>query len=908
MRARNSLLLAFALAALGAQAQTVPPGVTKVTSVEGITEYAYPNGLRVLLFPDESKPKLTVNITYLVGSRHEGNGETGMAHLMEHILFIRSKTGRDIKKDMTDHGAQWNGSTWYDRTNYFETVNASDENLKWAVGLEAERMIQMRVEKELLDKEMTVVRNEFEMGENNAQGVLFERALEASFIFHSYGKPTIGSKSDIEHVPIDRLDAFYHKFYQPDNAVLTIAGKFDESKALADVASSFGSIPKPTRTLPVTYTVEPTQDGERQVMLRRVGDAQYVLTVYHTPAASHPDIAALNVLSVVLGNAPSGRLYKALVESKKAVGVGADQQEMHDPGFFMATASLRQDQNIEDAKETLLKTIASVSTEPPSKEEVERAKTKLLKSIDLALTNSEQIGLAMSEYAASGDWRLLFLQRDRIRNVNPEDVARVAKAYLKESNRTLAMFVPEKNPDRAEIPAAPDAATLLKDYKGGAVMAKGEAFLPTPANIEGRIIRAKLPNGMKLDLLPKKNRGGEVMASLRLDFGDEQSLMNRTTAAGIAGGLLIRGTQNKNRQQIQDELDKLKARAAVTGGATNATATIETTEENFPGTLKLIAEVLRQPAFPQREFEQLVQQQIAGVEASRSDPQFLAINSLQRMLNPVPRGHVRYVNTPDERLDDLKKVTLEQVQQFYKDFYGASHATLTVSGQFDAAQVQKLAADLFGDWKSPAKYARVRVDYAPVPVTNQKIETPDKQNAVFLAVSRIKMNDDDADYAAMQVANFIFGGSGSSRLWKRLRDKEGYSYGVGTAFSAPEVDNSATFSMQAICAPQNAPKVEAGFQEELAKALAEGFTAQEVADAKKAWQEQRDVTRTQEAYLVSVLTQRERFDRTMKWDSALEAKVAAVTPEQVNAAFRKYIDAKSLAIVKGGDFKKAGAY
>jgi len=901
-------LLAFALAALGAQAQTVPPGVTKVTSVEGITEYAYPNGLRVLLFPDDSKPKLTVNITYLVGSRHEGNGETGMAHLMEHILFIRSKTGRDIKKDMTDHGAQWNGSTWYDRTNYFETVNASDENLKWAVGLEAERMIQMRVEKELLDKEMTVVRNEFEMGENNAQGVLFERALEASFIFHSYGKPTIGSKSDIEHVPIDRLDAFYHKFYQPDNAVLTIAGKFDESKALADVASSFGSIPKPARTLPVTYTVEPTQDGERQVMLRRVGDAQYVLTVYHTPAASHPDIAALNVLSVVLGNAPSGRLYKALVESKKAVGVGADQQEMHDPGFFMATASLRQDQNIEDAKETLLKTIASVSTEPPSKEEVERAKTKLLKSIDLELTNSEQIGLAMSEYAASGDWRLLFLQRDRIRNVNPEDVARVAKAYLKESNRTLAMFVPDKNPDRAEIPAAPDAATLLKDYKGGAVMAKGEAFLPTPANIEGRIIRAKLPNGMKLDLLPKKNRGGEVMASLRLDFGDEQSLMNRTTAAGIAGGLLIRGTQNKNRQQIQDELDKLKARAGVTGGATNATATIETTEENFPGTLKLIAEVLRQPAFPQREFEQLVQQQIAGVEASRSDPQFLAINSLQRMLNPVPRGHVRYVNTPDERLEDLKKVTLEQVQQFYKDFYGASHATLTVSGQFDAAQVQKLAADLFGDWKSPAKYARVRVDYAPVPVTNQKIETPDKQNAVFLAVTRIKMNDDDPDYAAMQVANFIFGGSGSSRLWKRLRDKEGYSYGVATGFSAPEVDSAASFTMQAICAPQNAPKVEAGFQEELAKALAEGFTAQEVADAKKAWQEQRDVTRTQEAYLVSVLTQRERFDRTMKWDSALEAKVAAVTPEQVNAAFRKYIDPKSLAIVKGGDFKKAGAY
>src|ERR1041385_1627800 len=221
----------FALAGT-AFSQTLPQGVQKVTSVEGITEYSLPNGLRVLLFPDSSKPKLTINITYLVGSRHEGYGETGMAHLLEHMLFLRTKDGRDVKKDLTDHGAQWNGTTYYDRTNYFETINASDQNQRWAIALEAERMINMRMEKALLDTEMTVVRNEFERGENNSQRILEERVVATAYLWHNYGKSVIGSRADIEKVPIDKLAAFYRKYYQPDNAVLVIAGQFDQSKAL----------------------------------------------------------------------------------------------------------------------------------------------------------------------------------------------------------------------------------------------------------------------------------------------------------------------------------------------------------------------------------------------------------------------------------------------------------------------------------------------------------------------------------------------------------------------------------------------------------------------------------------------------------------------------------------------------
>ena len=397
-----TLLFATFALAFAAFSQTLPQGVQRITSVEGITEYAFPNGLHVLLFPDASKPKVTVNMTYLVGSRHEGYGETGMAHLLEHLLFLQTKTRTNVKKELTDHGAEMNGSTSWDRTNYFETLTASDENLKYAIELEADRMVNTKMEKAILDGEMTVVRSEFEMGENSPSRMLVQRVLETAFTWHNYGKLPIGNRSDIEGVPIERLAAFYQKYYQPDNAILTIAGKFDDAKTLALVAGAFGGLPKPQRTLEKSYTMEPTQDGERSVTLRRVGDTQGIAVLYHVPAATHPDAPALEVLAGVLGDSPSGRLYKALVDNKKTVSASMGMEELHDPGFLLATATLRQDQSLDDARQALLKTVEGLVNEPPSKEEVERVKTRLLKQIELEMADSQAIALDLSEYAFAG--------------------------------------------------------------------------------------------------------------------------------------------------------------------------------------------------------------------------------------------------------------------------------------------------------------------------------------------------------------------------------------------------------------------------------------------------------------------------------------------------------------------------
>jgi zinc protease len=879
---------------------------TRVTSVEGITEYKLDNGLNILLFPDNSKPTVTVNITYMVGSRHEGYGESGMAHLLEHMLYKGTDKRKDIMPELRAHGAEFNGSTYFDRTNYHETMPATEENLRFALELEADRMIHSRVSRQDLDSEMTVVRNEFEMGENEPSRVLEERVMATAYLWHGYARTTIGARSDIEHVPIARLQAFYHLYYQPDNATLVVAGKFDDAKTLAWIKEIFGAIPKPTRQLIPTYTEEPTQDGEREVVLRRTGDVQLLEMAYHTPAGSHPDSAPLEVLASILGETPSGRLYKALVETKKAVSTGGDNWDLHDPGLIEFRARVRKDGSLDDVERTMASVIAGVVKEPPSKDEVERAKGRILKDIELSFNNSQQIAIALSEWESMGDWRLQFLFRDRIRTVTPEDVARVAKLYLKDSNRTTGKFIPTAAPDRSEVPSTPNVAEMVKDYKGNAAVEAGEAFDPTPANIDARTIRVTLPNGMKLALLPKKTRGGTVSASLVLHFGDVQSVTGKGVAGQTAGSLLMRGSAKYTRQQIQDELDKLKAQMFASGSATRASVGISTIRASFPGALRLAAEVLREPVFPETEFEQFRQSVISSIENARTDPQGQAVNALRRHVSPYPKGDPRAYATFDEEIDNYKKLTLADVKKFYSDFYGASNAELAIVGDFDAAEVQKLATELFGPWKSPVPFTQVKRDWKKIEAVNRSIETPDKANAIFLAILTMPIDDDDPDYPALFTANTMLGSGPESRLFGRIRVKDGLSYSVGSQFAIPANEKFSQFIASAQCNPQNILKVEADFKDVLAKALADGFTDAELATAKKTYFQDQQVARSEDDHLAAQLASNAQYGRTMAREAAIDQKIAALTPADILAALKRHLDLSSFSIFKAGDLKKAG--
>jgi zinc protease len=902
------VLLAFSpLVATAAPVDKLPGGVTRGPTVEGISEYDLANGLRVLFAADPSKPTTTVNTTYLVGSRNENYGETGMAHLLEHLTFKGTPRFPMVWNEYTRRGMRANGSTWTDRTNYFASFAANEDNLDWYLRWSADAMTNSFIAKKDLDSEMTVVRNELEMGENDPFRSLLESTMATAYTWHAYGKSTIGARSDVENVNIEHLQAFYRKYYQPDNAVLIIAGRFDEAKTLALIADTFGKIPRPQRVLEPTYTLDREQQGERSVTLRRVGDTQLVLAAYHIPAAASPDFAAMDLLADILGDTPTGRLHKALVESKQAASVFGFTFPFKEPSLAFFGARLPNDASIETAKATLLATVENMAKQPVTEAEVDRARARYLKDFELRASDPEKVGVALSSAIAVGDWRLFFLERDRVRAAKAADVQRVATAYLLPDNRTLGLFLPTTKPSRAPAPAFVDVAPMVKDYRGDPAIAAGEAFEATPENIEARAQRSTLPNGMKLAMVPKRTRGSTVTATLILRLGNEKELFDTRSTGFATGAMLSRGAGGLTRQEIQDRFDKLKARVGFSGGPTAMSVGIETVRENFPEVLKLVATVLRKPTFPESEFEQLRNEWMTGIEAQRKEPNALARLAVARHGNPYPRGDIRYEEDFDEQVVDLKALTLQQVKAFHAKFYGAQSADFAAVGDFDPVATEGLLKELFGDWKSASPYVRVpRPNYAVMP-TLMKLETPDKANAVFMAQLRFPLKDDQPDYPALLVANHIVGGGTASLLWKRIREKDGLSYGVNSGIGVSSHEPSATWTASAIYAPQNLSRLQAAFQEVVARAVKDGFTAEQLQDAKSGILQARRLARAQDGALAATLASQLEVGRTMAFSAEIDAKIEALTLDQANAALRKYVDPEKLVTAVAGDFGKTTA-
>ena len=879
-------------------------GIKKITSVEGITEYELPNGLRVLLFPDASKPTITVSVTYKVGSRNEGYGETGMAHLLEHMVFKGTPKHPNIPAELTAHGASPNGTTSYDRTNYFETFAATDENLNWALDMEADRMVNSFIAQKDLQSEFTVVRNEFESGENDPSGILMERVMASAYIWHNYGNTVIGSKEDIERVPIENLQAFYKKYYQPDNAVVLVAGKIDEAKTLALVHKYFGKIPRPARKLQPDYTVEPVQDGERFVELRRAGDVQAVSMAYHIAPGAHPDYPALDVLNEALTSEPNGRLYQSLVKTGKAATVWSWAAGLKDPGFLYINADVPKEKSLDSARAIMAQTLADIRTKPITEEEVSRGKTKLLKDFETLYRNTARVGIGLSEFIGQGDWRLGYLYRDQLKKVTAADVNRVAGLYLKPSNRTAGVFIPTNNAERTQVPVQPDIAKMLDGYKGEAAMAAGEAFDPTPENIDKRTEVGTMTSGAKYALLRKDTRGNTVDMRLTLRLGDEASMQNKAALADLTAAALRRGTKTKSMAQINDALDKLQSNLSIDAQGQVVAVRLQSTKQNFGPALDILDEILHQPALTDNELTTLRNEAVSGLEQERSEPQSIAGRELSRITSNYPKGHIRYPMSVDEEVAALKAVSFDDVRKFHQDYYNGSSATVAVVGDFNVDDTKKKLTKMLGDWAAIKSYTYAPDAYYAAPAKLIDIKTPDKKNAMMMAGTSIKMREDNPDYPALTMANFIFGGGFlNSRLATRIRQKEGISYGVGSYLQGSSMDENTAFGAYAIYNPDARQKLLDAYKDELQKLVRDGITDDELKAAKSGLLQYRQTGRAQDAQLTGKLSSNLYLNRTMAFDKQMDDRLQNLTVADVNAAIRKYFDPAKMSYVMAGDFK-----
>ena len=919
-RAALGLLGLFALTSI-AVAQPRPPVATPavapapvqktavprlITAVEGITEYELPNGLRVLVFPDPSRDSFVVNVTYLVGSRMEGYGETGMAHLLEHMLFKGSPKHPKLWEELKQRGAFNNASTWFDRTSYFEGMQLKGDNLAWALDMEADRMINANIAQDDLNKEFSVVRNEFEISENKPANILAERIWSTAYLWHNYGKSTIGSRSDIEKVPATSLKRFYKKYYRPDNAVLLVTGKIDPATTLAQIAKSFGGIPRPPAALEPTYTTEPVQDGERVVQLRRNGDIQAVGLAYHISAAADPDYAAVAALNDILTAEPSGRLYVALVKSGLATSVDASALPLHDPGLVEVSATLPANKSIEAVRDKMIAVVEGLAKTKLLDEELARFKAKAKKQFKQTFANSTFLGITISESIAAGDWRLFFVHRDQVEKLTVADLQRVAAAYLLPSNRTLGVFTPTKAPERAPQKETPDVGKLIGDYKGKPPESEGEKFDATIENIEKRTVRSTLADGMKLAVLNKQTRGHIVRAKLTLRYGSEAALTGTANrvAASMLGSAMMRGTSKHSYQQLQDQWDLLESQVSMYSQETGRLdVSIQTTREHLAEVLTLVDEVLRQPAFPQDQLDILTKESLTALDDQKSDPQAQAFVTLSRAAAPYPASHPRYVPTTEESIAGVKAMKVADLRKLAA-MLGTSNAQLTLVGDVDPA-VQPWIEKTWGGWASRTPWKRIERKLATTNGADQLLDFPDKANAVIAMVQGIDVKDDDVDAPAMAVADYTLGGGGFvSRLLTRLRQKDGLSYGAASVLRLDSLDPASAWLAYAATAPQNARKALSAALEEINSVVTAGITATELTGAKQGLIADFERNLTNDQVVLDRLQDGLYLNRTLEFWTKRNAAITALTLDQVNAVIQRHFKPTTLVKIIAGDKAK----
>jgi len=508
----------------------------------------------------------------------------------------------------------------------------------------------------------------------------------------------------------------------------------------------------------------------------------------------------------------------------------------------------------------------------------------------------------LSEAIALGDWRLFFLNRDRVRGVTLDAVQRVATQSLLPSNRTLGASLATDKPARAPAPARVDVAQAMQGFKPQAAAAAVAAFDSTPANIDARTQLATI-GGIKAALLPKPTRGAAVQAMLTLRYGDEKSLFGTGEAGDALAQLLDKGSTTLTRQQVQDRLAALKTEMQISSAPGQVSVRLSSRRDFLPEAIALVADLLRNPALPPEALEEFKRQQLTQIERLRKEPGAVAQVALSRIGNAYPRGDVRHASDFDEMVQDIQALTPDKLRAFHSRFYGARTVEFGAAGDMDPAAVLRALQTSLADWNAGAPYARVPNPFVSVKPEVLMLNTPDKQNADMRVRQFLPIADDSPDYAALMLANHLLGSGGNSRLWKRIRENEGLSYDVRSSIGWSQHEANSPWQGSAIFAPQNRAKVEAGFREEIARALKEGFSEKEMNEGRNGLLSFRRLSRAQDSTLAYALANNLHLGRTFALSAKVDAELEALTLAQVNAALRKYLKPEDFVAVFAGDFK-----
>ncbi len=886
-------------------------GFTHVKTVGSIDEYRLEsNGLQVLLLPEHSSPTLTLMVTDRVGSKNEVTGSTGATHILEHMMFKgttqrdRSK-GNNVDQLLERTGARYNATTWLDRTNYYE--NLGSEHLASAIEMEADRMRNLLLREHDRHSEMTVVRNEFERGENSPVQALYKEIYQSAFVAHPYHHNTIGHRSDIEKVSIERLREFYDTYYWPDNATVTIIGDYDPAQALALVKKSFGVYPRAPKPIPVVYTEEPAQNGARRVLVKRAGQLGVVAVAHKITAATHPDYAALSLLSAILADGKNSRLYRALTDKNLSTGVDADAGFNSDPTLHLIFAPLAPGATHEEVERIVVQEIERLKKDGVSEGELRAAIAKTLADAAFKRDGSFAVAGNLNECIAVGDWSLFYTQDEAMAKVTVADIKRVANAYLNEDQSTTGWFVPTASGGAGAAPSAagkgsrangpnyyrsPDIEPLAQSATApGGAGATGEAS----SKIAPQVRRLKVA-GIDLIALPS---GVKDVVTMRASLPAGKALAGSGNAAipTLTGMMLDQGTLKQDKFAIAEKLEAVGASISFSVGTDLLDISAKSLKKDAPLVVSLIAEQLRLPAFTAEEFAKAKKQYAGSLKRRLENTDFRAADAFSRAV--YPSGHPNRNPDPQALMAAIETAKLEDVIAFHRSVYGPAQMTLVMVGDLDLPTLEAELGKSFSGWQGGGQLLRAEAPAFPATPLVQEVMIADKTSVSVLLGQSSGLRYNDPDYQAFRLATAIFGSGFTGRLMANVRDKEGLTYDVGARLGNDMV-NAGDWKINASFAPALLDKGMASIQRQLTLWYESGTTADEIAARKSSLIGSFKVDLATSDGMAGALLNAVNRGYDLNWLDDFPVKIMALTDEQVNAAIKKYLKPGAMVLVKAG--------
>ena len=888
----SQFYLLFAFLFLSTPWAFADTGVAKSSVVQvsagGMSAYTLANGFKIILIPFPTASNVRVELLVKTGSKLEGYGETGMAHLLEHMLFKGAGSRKNIKEDLTALGASWNGTTNADRTNYFETLSSDPEKLDEVIRLEADRFIHAKFTKADLDSEMTVVRNELENSERNPSRLVMDALARNTFIWHGYSRSTIGARTDIENTSYEALRAFHRKHYRPDNAALIVSGNFDVQRVVALTTKLFSAAKNPSTAKPRNWTFDSPQAlTQRSELYASVGTT-VVASAWKLPGLSERDAHALDLAVTAVCDADWGSLRKELVTNRGlAVTASCSTSTEADYSRLMAFAKAGQDADAQTLSNELIRHIQDMANKGVTQEQLERARLSEINQIERAFDSHESIARIVSQYEVAGDWRLMFWVRDVVKSLQLEEANAALKKWVVATNRSDVLLRHTEATSPLVITPPALASTRVEGKSWPSIFSDAD---PAPKSLVelSKSTRSFVLDGDKASasLIRRKTQGDKVWLVLENDYGTAETLSHRKNACTAASYLMGYGGGGLTRDVLSRRMEELKAiwNLRLSG------MSMEVPRKNLDKVFEILFSVWAEPLLPLNEFESYKSGLLASYESQLKSPVALADNATRLRFDNFPKGHWSKPKTYEEQIADAKSLSYEDVQRCVKDFAKISHARVGVVGNLHEQDIRALWVKA-ALTNSEMKYQRIADPTAPTKVDTAliRVDKPDTPNARVLGVAVVALSRQSKDFPALQLAVEVMGGNASSLIWKELREKDGLAYSTGMQVSGSMMDDRTTIQLYATSASAQADKAMEKLKMVLQRVLDEGLSDADIARAKKTWVERRKAFLGRESNFASTLADAllDGYDflARAKFDESIEQ----VTAKQATDVLRKYL-------------------